>query len=90
MIHVAIHKAKTELTKLLPLAEAGEEVVITRHGKPVATLGPYRPNRGGLDFSVLAVAKARAGWAKGAIMIADDFDAPLPESSWLPDDPARC
>jgi antitoxin (DNA-binding transcriptional repressor) of toxin-antitoxin stability system len=24
-------------------AEAGEEIVITRHGKPVAVLSPYRP-----------------------------------------------
>jgi prevent-host-death family protein len=35
---VNIHAAKTQLSKLLERAEAGEEVVIARAGKPVARL----------------------------------------------------
>jgi hypothetical protein len=33
---VSVHAAKTQLSKLLDLIEEGEEVVIARHGKPVA------------------------------------------------------
>lgn len=34
----SVHEAKTQLSKLLDLVEHGEEVVIVRHGKPVAQL----------------------------------------------------
>ena len=34
----SVHQAKTQLSKLLDLLEQGEEVVIARHGKPVARL----------------------------------------------------
>lgn len=34
----SVHEAKTQFSKLLDLVEHGEEVVIVRHGKPVATL----------------------------------------------------
>jgi prevent-host-death family protein len=38
MITVGTFEAKTHLSALLDKVEAGEEVVITRHGKPVARL----------------------------------------------------
>lgn len=38
MITVGAFEAKTHLSSLLDRVEAGEEVVITRHGKPVARL----------------------------------------------------
>lgn len=38
MIEVSVHEAKTQLSRLLTLVEDGEEVVIHRHGKPVARL----------------------------------------------------
>ena len=37
---VNIHEAKTQLSHLLDLIQDGEEVVIQRHGKPVARLTP--------------------------------------------------
>lgn len=36
--HVGTYEAKTKLSELLDLVEAGEDIVITRHGKPVARL----------------------------------------------------
>jgi len=36
----SVADAKTNLPRLIDLALAGEEVVITRHGKPVAELRP--------------------------------------------------
>ena len=37
-MQVNVHDAKTRLSRLLELVEAGENVVIARHGKPVAAL----------------------------------------------------
>ncbi len=46
MITVGAFEAKTKLSSLLDKVEAGEEVVITRHGKPVARLvAPAEPAR---------------------------------------------
>jgi prevent-host-death family protein len=38
MKHVGIFEAKTSLSSLIEQVEKGGEVVITRHGKPVAKL----------------------------------------------------
>jgi prevent-host-death family protein len=37
-VHINIAKAKATLSELIARAEAGEEVVLTRNGKPVASL----------------------------------------------------
>jgi prevent-host-death family protein len=42
MKEVGAFEAKNKLSALLDLVEQGEEVVITRHGKPVARLVPPR------------------------------------------------
>ena len=42
MIEVGTYEAKTRLSELIDKAEAGETVVITRHGRPVARLVPER------------------------------------------------
>ena len=44
-MNVSVHGAKTQLSKPLELVEAGEEVVIARHGRPVAQLVPVRRRR---------------------------------------------
>lgn len=61
-----MHQAKTELSKLLEGAEAGEDIVIARAGRPVARLVPVRAG------------ERRPGRLRGKIRIAEDFDAPLP------------
>lgn len=38
MVTVTLVEAKAQLSKLLDKVETGEEVVITRHGRPVAHL----------------------------------------------------
>lgn len=37
---VSLSEAKSHLSQLLRRVEAGEEVVITRRGKPIAVMGP--------------------------------------------------
>lgn len=60
---VNIHAAKTQLSKLIERAEAGEEIVIGRAGKPVAKLVPYVPDRPRRIFGAL----------KGQLVIHGDF-----------------
>lgn len=45
MTIVTIHKAKTELSKLLARVEAGEEIVIARGDLPIAKLVPFEPQK---------------------------------------------
>lgn len=48
---VNVHNAKSQLSKLIAAAEAGEEVVIARKGKPAVRLVPVR--RGRFQFGTL-------------------------------------
>lgn len=67
MTVVGMHEAKTNLSKLVARAEAGEEIVIARRGVPVVELKPVaRRNR---------MAEA-LGSMKGQIWMSDDFDEP--------------
>jgi prevent-host-death family protein len=45
MATVAAFEAKTHFSQLLDRVERGEEIVITRHGKPVARLAPTEKKR---------------------------------------------
>ena len=65
MTQVGMHEAKTQLSKLVERAEGGEEIVITRRGRPAVRLVPAR--RGG-GFASLAGA-----W-ENQVRIAADFD----------------
>jgi prevent-host-death family protein len=40
MKHVGVYEAKTQLPRLLVRVGRGERITITRHGVPVAELGP--------------------------------------------------
>jgi prevent-host-death family protein len=40
---IGLFEAKTHLSELVARAEQGEEVIITRHNKPVAKLVPVTP-----------------------------------------------
>lgn len=42
MTRVSVSEAKARFTELLRKVESGEEVVVTRHGKEIAQIGPRR------------------------------------------------
>ncbi|HWF00259.1 MAG TPA: type II toxin-antitoxin system prevent-host-death family antitoxin [Caulobacteraceae bacterium] len=66
---VKIHQAKTQLSKLIAAALAGEEVVIARGSEPVVKLTPIAP-----------VKRRRVpGRLKGKIAFSDSFFDPLPD-----------
>ena len=71
---VDVNQAKAHLSHLLSEVESGEEIAITRDGKPVARLVAYE-RKGKRRFGALA----------GRIAIDDSFHEPLPEaelSTW--------
>ena len=70
---VNIHEAKTQLSKLIEAAEAGEEVIIARAGHPVARLVALKT----------APAQRQPGALRGRIRMSADFDAPLQETALL-------
>jgi prevent-host-death family protein len=45
MMTVNLAQAKTHLSELLDRVASGENVVITRHGKPVARVSPVAPQK---------------------------------------------
>ena len=61
---VGIHEAKTTFSKLVREVEAGGEVVVENHGKPVAKLIGYRPSP----------APRKPGMFAGKIRIKPGFD----------------
>lgn len=62
---VNVHDAKTQFSRLLDRAHAGEEIVLAKAGKPYARLVPLAPIRepGGIDG-----------------FVDDEFFADLPEN----------
>jgi prevent-host-death family protein len=65
---VGIYEAKSKLSQMIKLAQAGEEVVITKNGEDVVRLTPVQKKKG--DW---------IGMWKGQIKIHDNFDDPLEE-----------
>jgi prevent-host-death family protein len=66
---VNVHEAKTQFSRLLKRVAAGQEIIIAKAGHPVARLIPFR--QPGLR---------ELGMDAGRVVIAADFDAPLPEA----------
>ena len=67
---VNIHEAKTQFSELLKRVGNGEEIIISKAGKPIARLVPMSE----------ITEKRLPGSAKGEVFITENFDAPLPES----------
>lgn len=67
-MEVNIHEAKTHLSRLLQRVAGGEEITIARAGVPIARLVAVRAKR----------ATRPMGMDRDTLVIADDFDAPLP------------
>ena len=58
------------------MVESGEQIVITRHGRPVAQLGPAPPEH----------RKPRLGGMKGRIRLLPGWDDPMTEEELLGED----
>ena len=65
-MQVSVTQAKARLMELIRRAEAGDEVVLTRHGQPAVRLTPVR-RRPDADARRAAIATVRAVAANKAI-----------------------
>jgi prevent-host-death family protein len=66
---VNLHEAKANLSKLIDAVGEGEDVILTKAGKPAARL----------VLMQLAKTVRKPGASKGKIRVAPDFDAALPD-----------
>jgi prevent-host-death family protein len=71
---VSVDEAQEKLQDLLAQALAGDEVIITKCGEPVARL-----------VAVVTPPKKQRvpGLNRGTIWTSQDFDEPLPDEFWL-------
>lgn len=65
MRRVGMHEARTQLSRLVELAEGGEEIVIQRSGRPVARIVAIEARR---------PISGAFGALEGQIALRDDFD----------------
>ncbi len=61
-----LYDAKTQLSSLVEMAAAGEEIVIAKNGKPMAKLVAFKE-----------ATKRKPGRLKGKVWMSPDFDAPM-------------
>ncbi len=66
---VNIYDAKTRLSQLVDQAASGEDVVVSRNGKPLVRITRLVEPKRRIKFGLL----------KGKITVPADFDAPLPD-----------
>lgn len=69
MESVEIDDARRRLFQLVDKAAAGEDVVVSRNGKPLVRITRLEEHKQRITFGVL----------KGKLTIPEDFDAPLPD-----------
>jgi len=74
MAIVTIHKAKTNLSRLIKKASAGEEVIISRGDKPVVRLVPVGEFKG----------QRQPGALKGLLSVGPEFFESLPPNEFAP------
>jgi len=70
---INVQEAKTHLSRLMDAAAAGEEIIMGKHGKPMARLS---------SFKALSQPR-RLGGREGEIRIAEDFDEEDPRINAL-------
>ena len=68
-MEVGVRQAKNQLSRSISRARAGDEIIITRNGIPIARLVAVQPK----------IVTRKLGVDGDSIKIADNFDAPLPD-----------
>jgi prevent-host-death family protein len=66
---VNIYDAKTRLSQLVDKAASGEDVVVSRNGKPLVRITRLQEPKQRIQFGLL----------KGRLKVSASFDAPLPD-----------
>lgn len=61
-----IHEAKTNLSRIIEQVERGEEIIISRAGRPVAKVVPLFPSAN----------RTGRGSLRGKLVMSEDWDSP--------------
>jgi prevent-host-death family protein len=68
---VNIYDAKTRLSQLVDKAASGEDIVVSRNGRPLVRITRLDAPKRRIKFGLL----------KAKLTIPEDFDAPLPDEA---------
>jgi len=74
MTTISIDEIKNDVGRYFDRVQAGETLLVTRSGQPVAEIKPIVPTEEHVARSLRPI-----GLAEGEFVVPDDFDAPLPE-----------
>jgi prevent-host-death family protein len=69
MASISVYQARAELSRLIERALSGEEIIVTRRGKPTVRLVPVDSEQ----------PRRKPGALKGKITIPESFFDPLPD-----------
>ena|SRR5215510_15009126 len=92
---VALAKVKDDLSKYLQLA-AGEEIIITRHGRPAGVLIGFESEDDWFDYRIekhpeflRQIAESRSALQRGLGILLEDLDSGRPNKTLQPRRAAR-
>jgi len=71
---IGAYEAKTHLPRLLDEVAAGEEIIITKHGVPVAVLIPARPGAASIEDAIRSLRAFRARHPLGDVTFRELID----------------
>jgi antitoxin (DNA-binding transcriptional repressor) of toxin-antitoxin stability system len=78
MTTIDINRTPPSLDDLLKLTQAGDEVLLTRDGQPIARVTPAQPPMGASQLQ-----PRNLELFPGGVWMSDDFNDPLPDDFWL-------
>ena len=70
---IDVREAQTQLSELVSLANAGNEVILAQNNMPVARIVP---------FTSSTTSERVPNLHPGAMVVSDEFDEPLPDEFW--------
>ncbi|WP_242096355.1 MULTISPECIES: type II toxin-antitoxin system prevent-host-death family antitoxin [unclassified Sphingomonas] len=84
-MEMSVREARAHFATALAAAERGEQVTITKNGKPIAQLGPPPAKKGGLDWDRLARVRAEMGLDKIVLErpLDDEWLAEFNDPAWM-------
>ena len=76
MTTISVDEIQYDLAGYLTRVQAGESLLVTQAGRPVAEINPVKSD----ESNDLPLTSCPRGLAKGDFVMPDDFDDPLPET----------
>ena len=75
MTTISIDEIQQDLAGCFERVQAGESLLVTKSGQPLAEINPVKPTEG----EDMPLTRRPIGLAEGDFVVPDDFDDPLPD-----------